>query len=354
MLAMIMFLNQITTRTKKSWLLLLFLVLLVSCTHESRQHAPIKSTHLKGVEVQIEEGLVIDAHVIDSFLVLKHQKGAYHFSIYKIGEWTKSYEFGKRGNGPEEFSSLNLTNQFVKYSNSLNVYLIDPFAKKIYKAGWLASYPEVSINLVEEYSGMEGFAQDVFRHHEEKGLFGVLEGGTNRFFKKLNTDEIIQYIAFESAFDHLPIQVKTYIEKEIVRINPDTLLLASVFKYQNRLEVINLSGKIIREYQGVNENKFENPKEGGDDLICYYEDLFVTTRFIYGLFIQQRDDDVADREKTVQVHVFDWDLQLVHILQMDEYLLQIAIDEMDSLLIGIDYLNERLLYYHLPEIDKTL
>jgi hypothetical protein len=304
---------------------------------------------LEGVRILEDEAGIIDAHIIDSIILVKYRKSEFLFALFNLKVLDKVSEFGVRGQGPREYTSAHFTNQTYYKSGKVFAGINDVFRQEL-------RFIEVSKCLMNEpsngsisypYSNSLGIISDIFLVSDSM-LIGSPEYKKGRLARYNLYDSLIINGPLFPQSDNLirlPNEVRNYIYKDILRVKPDGQKVVSAMRYFNRVDLLDLHGNMLNFVEYSNANRFT--KDQSTELICYFEDVYVTNNYIYLLYLNQNDDEVAEIEKNVEILVFDWNLKLINKFLVSEYLLQIAVDDNDSMLFGIDYLNDMFYLYPL-------
>ena len=61
--------------------------------------------------------------------------------------------------------------------------------------------------------------------------------------------------------------------------------------------------------------------------------------------MNQSNEDIFEKEKSVEIHVFSWDGEAISKLNIPQYITHFAVNEKWNFIIGWDYLNEKLYKY---------
>lgn len=96
--------------------------------------------------------------------------------------------------------------------------------------------------------------------------------------------------------------------------------------------------KVLRDKTASQENGSESHE--------YYCDISTNSQYIYALYMDQSSDDAYEKEKNMEIHVFDWDGNYLKSLKTNNYIVKISVDKENKWLYGLD-LNGNVYKYSL-------
>ena len=83
----------------------------------------------------------------------------------------------------------------------------------------------------------------------------------------------------------------------------------------------------------------------------YYCGIEITDDYIYALYMNQPYEDTFMKEKSMEVHVFSWDGDVICKFIIPQYITRFAVNETKEYILGWDHLNEKLYKY---KFDKNI
>lgn len=152
----------------------------------------------------------------------------------------------------------------------------------------------------------------------------------------------------------LPVPVLEHVYQSTLAARPDGSRIALATRFMNHIELYDANGSLQRVVNGPISVApvFEVAMAGGaptmasdEDLRFGYTGIAAGQRYIFALFSGRRRGDYAPSEATYadELHVFDWDGNLVRIITLDRALSHIAISPDEHALYGIAYEPEEAL-----------
>lgn len=306
---------------------------------------------LIGEELYYDEIGVLEMNVIDTFMILRIPHKENMFNVYELSNQSFIGSFGLKGKGPNEFLGPRYSNQFLIDSTGIKIWINDIIREK-YSLINVTKSLESKKTFVEKTFDIN--AEQLFYFHDDK-ILGNDDSKKGRMFKY---NPKIKEKNYSSFFPVIPqnFHYQFITHKNICKLKTDKSKIVSVMHYFKRIDFFTTNGEIENSviYQDDYSpseiiERFEQNK-----LINYYEDVTVTNDLIFAVYTNQLDDDVADVEKELEIHVFDWSGNPKYLLHVPEYVLNITIDEVNGYLYGLNYLSEDKNYmrYNIQEVIK--
>jgi len=138
---------------------------------------------------------------------------------------------------------------------------------------------------------------------------------------------------------------------EYCRIKPDWTKYACAMTEFNRIDIFDqksdlqatVDNDLIEEIKSLDQIK-EN------DVYSYYQDVSATETYIFAVNLKQHFFEFGKVGKPVEVEIYDWEGTPKFLIQLDEYIQQIAIDEEEQVLYGLDYHFDQMWKYDISEV----
>ncbi len=309
-------------------LLLLCPIILLSCSKQSGidiQPVSVSST------VVIEEGVYVPAQILvhENHLYITDRSNNPSIAIFQIteeGSYNPAKQLGREGRGGGEFLAPNT---LLVNSHTNNVYVFDIGGRKL-----------VPINQELELEGnrekiieMNGMPDNIHAISDSAyAVTGIYVGA--RFGVFQNDGQSLKEASSFGEFEPTDVELNSFHEAAAWRsgsvYSEENQILALFPRYANRAELYDLDGNFISHYESTSHGK---PKVGyvndefvfSDDAIVTYLSVAAMGENIYALYSGEKYGSEASGEGN-RVHVFDWDLNLLTILELDHHASTIAVD----------------------------
>lgn len=302
----------------------------------------------EAVSISIEGTLLIDDLVgvrnietIGEYLCLFMVSNDTLFNIYSTkGQYLSS--FGGKGQGPNDFVSCR-PNGAREYENGQACLWINDIGS--------ANLKRLNLNLsmkggctIDKIIPTRPMSINAFYTSDNLTLLETMT--PNNFEMLINNGqneihkEVLYKIDMQPPFSYY---------KSIMRLTPDDSLLVSAMNTINLINIINLKTKermslCVGEYTDIDDVV---DKKSNLEKRTYYTDLKVTENYIYALYMNQDYKDSYQKEKSIEIHVFDMQGNLEKILKISQYVKNICISEDESTIYGL--VNDHSIYaYKIP------
>ena len=90
-------------------------------------------------------------------------------------------------------------------------------------------------------------------------------------------------------------------------------------------------------------------KMNGNSNHEFYCDISTNSQYIYALYMNQSSEDAYEKEKRMEIHVFNWNGDYIKCLETTNYIIRISVDEKNEWLYALD-LNSNVYKYLLNNI----
>jgi len=213
-------------------------------------------------------------------------------------------------------------------------------------------------NIISNSVSLMALGSEINYGIDESTVFGAVENGgdsTVFFVKDLTSGG--QMATFSHMTYRLPKKYRGFspAQKEIyaykaTAMKPDRNKMVLAHYFSPYISVVSTEG-VLEHIVSLNQlDRNSDIRNAGfeDDLYAIFEGVTVTDKHIYVIHNMQRNEEVGEIRKPVEVLVFDWELNPVHRFLVDEYILCIGAFLDDKALLGLDYTSEAVYRYCLP------
>ncbi|TVR13300.1 MAG: hypothetical protein EA391_14345 [Balneolaceae bacterium] len=314
-------------------LFLLYSILLFSCTNQpglDLQPEAISTT------VVIQEGIFLPAEMLvhEDLLLITDRSNNPSVSIFQITDeetYKPIKQLGREGRGGGEFLAPN-TLLFNKHTNK--VYVFDIGGRKLVPINQQLEFETNSEKIIE----MNGMPDGIHAISDSAyAITGIFVGARFGLFE--NTGYSLKETATFGEFEPTGIELNSFHEAAAWRsgsvYSESSQKLVLFNRYANRAELYDLHGNLLTYHESPTHGK---PKAEyvndefvfSDDAIVSYISVAADNDRIFALYSGKSYNSETSGEGNL-VHVFDWDLNLVTILELDHDSISITVDEKSGL-----------------------
>lgn len=344
---------------------LLFLSLLISCSNKSNNKITTnsfkKTINLeKGEPIFTKEYTAKNFWLADSLLIIQTNQDSSLFKVFSTTDLKFINTFGTKGEGPKDFLYPYTSNQVIKDSLGIKLWVNDLFKYKLSLINITESIKkgntviDTSFKINPKYD----FTHDLI-HFNDETFFGNHGPNAIERFRITkyniqkdqkthanllpeieNTDLLRRSAMYSLYFDYLAIK-------------PDKTKLVSAMLRFNRIDFYDIDLNIINEVIDKDEHEVTDVqdilhKNGKQlmDLKMYYSSIFTTNNYVYGLH-RKGQPAVENGEKNIDIdiRVFDWNGNPEYLLKVPNDLTNFVVDEKNGWIYGIDSYNEKIYRY---------
>jgi hypothetical protein len=343
---------------------------LVGCSGKEEKRLVFeKQFSLTGREILTDDIGITEFHVVDDFLLARQAKGEHFFSIYRLEDLKKVGVLGRKGSGPGEFPTFLLFD-YLQYSEGrAYVWAHDLNQSILAKIDLQKSIQDSSTHIIREIKlPAERNFYTAFLI-DSTTVIGRTSNSIPRMSRLLEYDlrnkQIKELVGLEPYFEPLS-EDPNYLTTRYNRIyvssigySPEKRLVASAMTSLNRIDIFDVNGKLKKSITESENSSYEEieaflSSAGNDDILnLYYNSIFCTDKYIAALFINCRLRDLAEFDKS-SLRIFDWMGNPLATIDLNAAILSFTVDQKRGKLYGVDYNNEKLLFYNLNEVLDEL
>ena len=339
--------------------IILSLLLFFSCASPSEGNSQVissKTTLSQAEEILADEDAIISVHFFGHFLIALLNDNTLSYAIYDTGNSLKKLgTIGSIGNGPDQWQGFYATGQYEKTDLGHSFWVVDPIAYKLRLVNIEQSLLTGTPVIEERYSIHPKYGLNQFTYRMDSGVFiGNLGlGAMDRTrLKKLDIKtELSSQSELIPAVDGIERADPTDIYNiyfDYLRMKPDKTKFVSAMSLIDRLDIFNANLTLANSF--VEEPKANYVLKDFDfnNKIFHYRSLDATDNFIYAAYRKQKITELIDEaeSKTAappksEIRIFNWDGELLEILEVPYNVMSFAVDEKNRLLYIIDFYNEK-------------
>lgn len=301
----------------------------------------IKATKPASSELFLSEvGGCFQMICIRDYLVITYTKGERLYSIYDKNKVMLNAG-GVKGHAYNEFIDIMLNGQksnegfWVNDVNGKLLAYID--LNKTIKEG--KNYTEKKISTSPRSANAYYCGDSLMIYEQETSDNFILN------YINLNDNSTIKTVPLYKPTAH-PFQAYFCLSK----ISPSNDKMVWAMQSINQVNILDLkSEKKISVSPYVAPTEF-NPN---NERWIYYCDAQVDSKYIYALYMNQSIDDSYNVEKGMELHVINWDGKFICKIDIKEYIVGIAIDEINNYFYGRD-INDNIFKYDLNGVIESV
>ncbi|MGW8122405.1 hypothetical protein ACV07N_07060 [Roseivirga echinicomitans] len=344
-------------------------LLIFSCTSPSEGSSQVilfETTLLQGKEILTDEYGIISVNFFGGFLIAALNDNPLSYAIYDTRDSLKKLgTIGRIGNGPDEWKGFYATGQHKKTGLGHSFWVVDPIGYKLRLVNIEQSLHKGVPVVEEEYSLHPKYGLNQYTFRMDSGVFiGNLGlGAIDRTrLKKLD-------IATELSSHSELIPTVNGIERadpsdfyeiyfDYLGMKPDKTKFASAMFLFDRLDIFNADLTLVNSFVEKPEANYSLKDFNFDNKTFHYRSVKVTDNFIYAAyrkqkfteFIDEADSKISTSPKS-EIRIFNWEGQLLEVLEVPYNVMSFAIDEKNHLLYIIDYYNEKNIKINISNIS---
>lgn len=325
----------------------------------------VSVVNISSSELKLSPGILkVDRmHVVDSLLVFYHLRPDSIVSIFGKNSGTLIASFGQRGGAPNEFNQT-FPNTFEKvYANKPGFAVGNKMVNiQYYHIEDLIKGSDLPYKVVYPPPVLNGYRS--IAYFSDTLVVGAPYGSDIHLFNfNVNENKAIKYADYPVSFPNIDADQRRELFGCYLSVKPDNKKFVTTYSNQGKLEIRDLiSNQTIQTtyigFPSLQENCKFDPNTGqistSGNMIFSWA-VTSTDRYIYAQIYNEEYNTVYPengdgRAYIPKIHVFDWDGNLVTILQPDRYYWCFSVDENDEFLYSGDPDHENIFKYSLESL----
>lgn len=345
---------MIMKRANKLTWLFIFLAFACSENKSIKQISFPSIITLQGKQCFTEEIGLRELNIVDTFLIIKIKDDSI-FHIYNKKSHKYLSSIGNKGRGPKEFLSPRIMGSYFQEDTLSGVWVFDRQKSEYSLVDIVSSLKNKMLVKSIELNIPRTLILPI-------NIFCVngsnLVGGTEDNYIvnfDLNADSVINKISLieQPGTKNLPFERKMDLYFNYCELKPDESKMVCLMSHYPQLHSYKINknnGSITISYDkgivlGENPGKYNESQIADQKITVYYEDLYVTNKYLYLLCLNQLNSDVGVVEKAVSIQVLNWDYKPVCLFNIPEYLRNFVVDEESGKLYGINFEADAMYQY---------
>jgi len=297
---------------------------------------------------------------VDSLLIVQTNQNSSLFKVYNAESLKYLNSFGKKGDGPNEFSYPFTNSQFTCDDDGIKLWTNDLWR---YKTSLINVSKSIKNNVtvidkVINHNPKHDFTHDLNHYNNEVfyGNHGPDAIERFRITKYNHSTETVTHAELIPKVDNMNLlnrssQYALYFD--YLGIKPDKSRLVSAMNKFNRIDFYDLDLNLINSYSETDENEITDVKDilhkSGKDLVNlrnYYYSLQCSNSYVYALHRNgQLASENGKKDINVDIRVFDWEGAPKYLLKVPNDLTSFTVDEKNGWIYGVDSYNEKIYRY---------
>lgn len=328
-----------------------------------------KKIYLKAEQIIKNDNSAIAIYSIDTLLLAASNGTENHFNIYGKNSFKLLGNLGVKGDNPNSWLFAFYTNQFTKEKDGLYIWLSSPVKGKFMKVNLTKNIKsKSSIPIIEKTIPIDikKFTFNNLVYVNDSIVFG------NSGYFDIERVRLKKYNSFSNQVSESKLFPKTLnnnlfssdemnkLYRGQVKKHPTKNLFVSALRFFDRIDIfdeelnkkISILGKGLHKDNELDISKLNN--KGGEpfnELYYYNFDFDLTQKYIYVLYYNQLYKDYGQTKPT-EIRVFDWNGNSKFLIKIDDYLMNISVDEDNGYIYGVDFFNEKILRYDIKNLTK--
>lgn len=346
---------------KKFKVYIALIIIICSCKNSKNIEVPL--IKMDGIEILKDEVGVSSFYTFQDYVLLKmNKKVGYGLALYHKSNLEKPLaRFAPFGEGPDEWGAIRVNGQTLSKNGTNYLVLNDGFKYRVR----LLNLDRLIKDSVEVYDytydidSKHGLSQSITFLNDsiivstpgiDSKEFGRLK------FYNLKADSSWVSDLFPQVLDQNLSPFDFYsLYFSYIHVNEGSKKIASSMDAFDRIDIFDFNGNLENSYLGESDHYItENSKLKEEGTFppypVYYKYSTSSPNHIYGLYYNQLNVEIEQKEIQPLIKVIDWEGNLVANLLVDEYLSNIEVYKDESFLIGIDKVNEKIMLYDLKKV----
>lgn len=338
------------------FLLILFSIGLVSCNERTTQYEEIIedkpiSNLLVGERLHCTENLnsFVDIKFFDNYLLLTDRVREYHFHLYYVSDsCRKILEFGKRGDGPEEFGMPMVISSSMKSLPGENGFLFSVYdvnSRKFSEVKFLnSSEPNAEVLSNQRFDPLLIGAFELIQLNDGRVIGkNHMAGKGNFFFFHPESRDFI-WNDFYPVLEKKPIPDKEALAYDsYIDFSENHNMIVVAMRFFNRINFHKSDGELVKSVIFGNpvepdfsvQTKFLVP----ETVKFYFNGIVCGNNYVYGLI---NSTHTKTKQESSELIVMDYNGNFINGYHLDKPLNKFAVDEKNNSVYGI---------YYNPEIE---
>ncbi|AKP50412.1 BF3164 family lipoprotein [Cyclobacterium amurskyense] len=305
-------------------------------------------------EIAMDSTVLIPSKILvypDKAVILDNGKESL-FKVFSLPDFSLLYSFGKLGEGPDEFSYVNVNSLQEKGDDM--VVVSGTKLRKIRMEEEGAVMGE-SVKLFKSNSGPVNRLLMLNDSTYICDIFDAIPGGPEyQMVNLLSAKEVATFGKYpEQSTNQGSGEGNLYQDfgKSTV-INPKDGRLAAFYFSQNQIKFYNPKGELLKE---IGVEALEKPVSG-EELDLFWVEPYATENHIYVMFVGKPKSEIMEEFETFRPHmeIWDWEGNLLERYTMDQFLTSYAVSEKRQKIYGFSYFKEGVLFeYNLKDAVRS-
>ncbi len=331
-----------------------------SFTVSNLEYGSVERIEANSLIRKIDERFItpVDISLSKDFLIIIDASMNPAVHVLNRDDLNYQHSFGREGRGPGEFLSTWSITSIDLNKNNIGVY--DNILSRF--SSFDIEIESDSINIVNgqliNLDSSEGRPVNVTllnnntlvgtgSFQEKRVRYFNLDGSIKKSVGDLPLVESKNSnFSFFTVNRRFPDNILQHAYQSKIESRPDGHFFAIAARHANLIEIYNHPGEKVVEIRdiinavpkidiiNVQGNSVLN--QGVEDFHFGYIDLKVSDSKIYGLFSGRKNAD-GNAYLGNEIHIFNWEGELLKILELNEYLIAIEVDEVASMIYGIEH-----------------
>lgn len=283
-------------------------------------------------------------NVVDSIICLANRQSDMMFSFYNLnGDSIAS--LGHRGQGPSDFTNNDMNRQSVVSDGNTCIWIVDVNSAALKRLNLTKSI-QCNQSCVDSIIPIRSMVTKAFLVGDTIIQEVMADGNYDLSLSSIDGKSLYQEPLYKHKVD---LSELFMFYKGTMAVSPNGKHLVIAMSAINQINIIDLTNGEQR--YAVSVGGVESPHSVLDpqnhtNIWTYYSNLSLGDNYIYALYENQPYDTGDNEMKKSEIHLFDYEGNLVKILPLDRFLYAISYSGKNNSLYGLDD-NENVLRYDL-------
>lgn len=313
-------------------------------------HFP-KTITLSTEKVNIEIIGVNNLYIIDSVLLGFKAKGNDgFFTCYSLPNFKFLGNYISAGRGADEFLTLTYNKQFAVDSSNMKIWISSHLSREVSEINLTSSIKEQKV-IFEKRFFLDSIT-DSYWFNINDTLFATYPSTDNLYYTVYNLKE--QKLVIQKNIFAKNLKFDASIYNLIGTISPDKTKMALAMLNMNHIIIHSINGDEIIPLTIYYTPNTPNEISQQDfiDRKIFYSDIRTVDKFIFALYINRTTKEIRETNKSVEIHVFNWNGEPIYKIIIPNYIRFFDVDLHNGYIYGLNPYDEKIFRYNIKSILK--
>lgn len=343
---------------KKIITIILCTISIIACKERTIfTNEPIQISHFpktitpSAEKIDIEIIGINNLYIVDTILLgfkVKGEDG--FFTCYSLPNFKFLGNYISAGRGADEFLTLTYNKQFAIDSSNAKIWISSHLTREVSEINLTSSIKEQKV-VFEKRFFLDSIT-DSYWFNINDSIFATYPSTDNLYYTVYNLKQQ-QLITQKNIFTK-DIKFDASIYDIIGTISPDKTKMALAMFNMNHIIIHSTNGDEIipLTIYHTSNTPHEISQQDFMDRKIFYSDIRTVDKFIFALYINHSTKEIREANKSVEIHVFDWNGEPIYKIIIPNYIRFFDIDQNNGYIYGLNPYDEEIYKYDIRNYLK--